>query len=337
MKPLAGQKILLIGIGFYDYEAAIAAEFRSLGAEVWVENEQPPEARGALAPVRRRLFPSAEGALRRHLGAMLARAAAIGKVDHVVVIKGTLLDRPFLEALRQAQPRACFTAYHWDSMARFPDLIRRQELFDRVMTFDHADAAREPRFVLRPLFFRHELAELQAEPASIDICFVGWLHHDRLKQVDAIREQAHALGLSTFFYLSTGPWTHLKLRLSRKGEDTHARPQSFDRYVGETSRSRAILDLPHPLQTGLTMRAIEAVGANKKLVTTAADIHAYDFYRPENIAILDPQQPRIDPAFLDTPHAALPPELVERYSLRAWALDVLGVTEPGSFLRNPIG
>jgi len=336
MKPLAGQKILLIGIGFYDYEAAIAAEFRDLGAEVWVEDERAPEMRGRLAPLRRRLFPDVEGALRRHRAAMLARATAVGRIDHVVVIKGTLLDEPFLKALRDLQPDARFTAYHWDSMARYPDLIRRQALFDQVFTFDHADAAREPRFILRPLFYRPDLCRDGLGERTIDLCFVGWLHHDRLKQVEAIRTQARALGLTTFVYFSTGLWTSLKLHLASKGQGVHSRPLAFNRYVEKSSEARAILDLPHPQQTGLTMRAIESIGAKRKLITTAAAIRAYDFYHPENIHVLDPAEPVIEPAFLDSPPAALAPELMARYSLRAWALDVLGITKPANFLRTAI-
>lgn len=334
MTPLAGQRLLLIGIGFYDYEAAIAAEFRSLGAEVWVENEQPPELRGRLAPLRRRLFPDMARAQRRHLDAMLSRVRAMGRLDHIVVIKGTLLDEPFLHALREAQPDAVLTAYHWDSMARFHDLIRRQALFDRVLTFDHADAAADPRFILRPLFYRPDLAQTGSAAVTIDLSFVGWLHHDRLKQVDAIRAQARALGLTTFLYLSTGVWTSVRLRLSGDGRDVHPRAQSFDRYVEKSRASRAILDLPHPRQTGLTMRAIESIGAGRKLLTTAADIRAYNFYRPENIRVLDPDDPRIDPAFLAAPSMTLPVELTERYSLRAWALDVVGATMPVGFLRT---
>jgi hypothetical protein len=332
MKPLAGQKILLIGIGFYDYEAAIAAEFRDLGAEIWVEDERPPELRSRLAPLRRRIFPDMEGPLRRHRAAMLARAKAVGRLDHVLVIKGTLLDEAFLKTLRDMQSDARFVAYHWDSMERYPDLVRRQALFDRVFTFDHVDAAREPSFVLRPLFYRPELCRSLPGAVTIDLCFVGWLHHDRLKQVKAIRAQARALGLSMFVYFSTGGWTSLKLRWSGKGQDVHSRPLAFDRYVEKSAGSRAILDLPHPRQTGLTMRAIESIGANRKLITTATDIRAYDFYRPENVHIIDPAAPRIDPAFLAAPYMPLPSEVTERYSLRAWAQDVIGLTQPASFL-----
>lgn len=331
MMPLRGQRILLIGIGFYDYEVAIAAEFRALGADVLVENEQPPEMRGRLAPLRRRFFPDMVGPLRRHHAAILERVRAMGALDQILVIKGTLLEESFLKALREAQPQAVLTAYHWDSMARYPDLIHRQRLFDRVLTFDHADAAAHASFILRPLFFRPEL--LAAPPAEkpIDLCFVGWLHHDRLRQAEKLHDQANAMGLSTFFYFFTGAWTGARLRFAGRARDVHVRPLTFARYVEKVAAARVIVDLPHPLQTGLTMRAIETVGVGKKLMTTSRDIASYDFYRSENIRILDPAEPQIDPDFVESPPAAIQADIVERYSLRAWALDVLGYRQTTGF------
>lgn len=335
MKPLAEQKVLLIGIGFYDYEAAIAAEFRALGAEVRIEDERPAEIRGQLAGLRRRLSLDMTGALARHHAAILERARAYGALDHVVVIKGALLDDAFIGALRDAQPCAQFTAYHWDSMARYPELISRQVLFDRVFTFDHVDAAAHADFKLRPLFFRPELTQAAPSDAhKLDICFVGWLHHQRLVQVEAIRAQAEALELSGFYYLFTGGWTRTKLRLAGRGRDVRSLPLPFAPYAEAIVASDVILDLPHPQQTGLTMRAVEAVGAGKKLITTSQDVRKYDFYRPENICIIDHDAPRLDPDFLAAPTVALPPELVARYSLRAWVLEICGLTESDVFMHE---
>lgn len=334
MKSLAGQKVLLIGIGFYDYEAAIAAEFRALGAEVWIEDERPAELRSQLAGLRRRLSLDMTGALTRHHAAIIERARKCGALNHVVVIKGALLDAAFLSALRDAQPWARFTAYHWDSMARYPELISRQKLFDRVYTFDHVDAASHVDFNLRPLFFRPELT--QAVPSGArehDICFVGWLHHKRLVQVEAIRAQAETLGLSCFYHLFTGGWTRTKLILAGRGRGVKSHPLPFASYAAAVAASDVILDLPHPQQTGLTMRAVEAVAAGKKLITTSRDVQKYDFYRPENIHIIDATSPRIDPDFLAIPPIALPSELVARYSLRSWVLDVCGLTETDGFLK----
>lgn len=335
MTLLVGRKILLFGIGFYDYETAIADEFRQLGASVRVEDERPPALRGRLAPVRRKLLPVSEAEVARHRAAMLARARADGPLDYILVIKGELLDEPFLNALREAQPHARLISYQWDSMARYPALVARQALFDRVLTFDQTDSAAHPGFILRPTFYRPEiLTAASAVAPSVDLCFVGWLHHDRLQQVEALRAQARALGLSAFFYLFTGLRTAVGLHLKGKGDDVRWRPLSFAHYAKHIADCRIIIDLPHPQQTGLTMRALEAVGTGKKLLTTSRDVLLYDFYRPENFSVIDADNPVIDPGFLQSPAVPLPADMAERYSLRAWALDVLGLTEPGDFLRS---
>lgn len=41
--------------------------------------------------------------------------------------------------------------------------------------------------------------------------------------------------------------------------------------------SAVVIDIHHPSQHGLTMRTIEAVGLNKKIITTNADIKKYNF------------------------------------------------------------
>ncbi|MDQ0839833.1 hypothetical protein [Sphingomonas faeni] len=331
MTPLVNRRILLIGIGFYDYERVIADEFKRLGAQVLVEYESAPESRGLLAPIKRRLSPVSDAHLARHHAGILERSQAIGTLDYVVVIKGTLLGEAFLRTLKAKHRHACFVSYQWDSMARFPELVDRQRVFDRVLTFDQADAATYPDFIFRPTFFRPEL--LTAEQLiPIDLCFVGWLHHDRLKQVEALREQADSLGLSSFFYLFTGVRTGLEILIQGRGKDVHVRTLPFARYARYIASSKIIVDLPHPDQAGLTMRAAEAVGTGKKLMTTAKSVSVYDFYRPENVSIIDAASPRLDPEFLSVAYTDVDKRLVERYSLRVWALDVLGLTEPTGFL-----
>ncbi len=334
--PLAGRKVLLIGIGFYDYEAAIANEFRHLGAQVQVEDERPPALRNRLAPLRRKFLPISIGEHSRYLGQLLKRVRQSGPLDYILIIKGELLDSAFIAALREAQPNARIVSYQWDSMERYPELVERQSLFDRVLTFDHADNARYPNFVLRPTFFRPEVVDATHAATGVppvDFCFVGWLHHDRLQQVEILRRQIRELGLSSFFYLFTGLRTALELKLTGRGEDVYWRPLPFARYAEQIAACSIIIDLPHPQQTGLTMRALEAVGTGKKMVTTSRDVALYDFYSPEQFSIIDAQNPRIDPTFLAAPLQPLPPELVDGYSLRSWALDILGITAPRPFLR----
>lgn len=89
------------------------------------------------------------------------------------------------------------------------------------------------------------------------------------------------------------------------------------------NQSKSVLDIQHPNQTGLTMRTIEMIGMNKKLITTNASIVNYDFYNKKNILIIDRDNPQIDVSFFSTPYEKLNPEIYQKYSLSSWILDVL--------------
>lgn len=337
--PLVGRRILLIGIGFYDYEQTIAAMFRRLGADVVLEDERPPAMRNMLAPIRRKFLPISHAEHTAHLARLISTASSQGPFDDILVIKGELLDEGFLRSIRLVQPNARLISYQWDSMERFPELARRQSLFDRVLTFDQADHIRYRDFILRPTFYRPEIIEAARRPESVspfDFCFVGWLHHDRLKQVEALRRQIQNLGMTAFFYLFTGTRTAIQLTLQGKGKDIHRRHLPFNKYAEKIAACRVIIDLPHPRQRGLTMRALEAVAAGKKMITTSQDVKLYDFYHPEQFQVIDGSRPQIDPAFIGSKTPLVPSNIVEQYSLRSWALDVLGVTTPGPFLSNPL-
>ena len=43
-------------------------------------------------------------------------------------------------------------------------------------------------------------------------------------------------------------------------------------------KSKIIIDIQHPLQSGLTMRTIEVLGLKKKMITTNEGIKKYSFY-----------------------------------------------------------
>lgn len=88
-------------------------------------------------------------------------------------------------------------------------------------------------------------------------------------------------------------------------------------------RSRIIIDVQHPKQTGLTMRCFEALGAKRKLITTNTCIQGYDFYHPDNILIVDRQNPVIPASFYNVPYREIPDNIYVKYSLDNWIKIVL--------------
>lgn len=321
-QDLAGRWILLIGIGFYDYEHSIATRLRERGAQLVVFQDQPPEFQSGL---RRLLQLNTEAVVARHEQRIL-EAAQLQSFDQVLVIKAVGLRLPFLKTLRAALPKSEFILYQWDSLARLEGIEDRLPLFDRVLTFDRKDALARPEMAFRPLFFRDIPPSTGTEKQDIDVAFVGWLHSDRLESARRMQAEAKALGLSTFVYLYTGWLTWLKLLLRGQARNVHPRTLPYEQLLTINRRARCIYDLPHALQTGLTMRTIETLGMSKKLFTTAQDVVNYDFYCPDNVRVVHLPETGLDRDFVISVSTPIDPVILRRYSLDAWLDDVLAVS-----------
>jgi hypothetical protein len=83
-------------------------------------------------------------------------------------------------------------------------------------------------------------------------------------------------------------------------------------------KSRAIVDIHHPKQRGLTMRTIEALGSKRKLITTNPSVRSYDFYCPQNIHILEDHGESLTPEFFRTPYVEVSERVYHKYSLDGW-------------------
>lgn len=328
---LIGRRILFIGIGFYDYEQHITNRLRIAGAQVVVFNDRPWILReGPVAALLRHLRIEAKPVQRRH-EAKILRATRARRFDQIVVIKAVGLSVALLENLRSSQPSAEFVLYQWDAMRRLDGIAPRLRFFDRILSFDRLDVQSDKRFTFRPLFFREPSA--QATLPDIDLTFVGQLHSDRVERVRQLEVVARSMGLRVHVHLTTGLWTWLRLTIRGRADGVHVRRLRYSKYVELTKRSRCVVDLPHPDQAGMTMRAIEAVGLGRKIITTATDITKYDFYHPSNIRVLVSSDSIIDPDFVRGPPVNIAEAIIAHYSVDAWILDVfVGRSDPNSIL-----
>jgi hypothetical protein len=328
---LSGKRILFISIGFYDYEASIVHRLRELGAVVHAFLDRPMAVRQGV------LRASLAGAgidllelTRRHQRDIMRRSGDT-RYDYVLIIKAEDLMLDFLQELRDRQAAASFILYQWDSLARVPGIEERLGFFDRMLTFDRKDSAANPRFLFRPLFFREDTqagGRQQPRDDGVDLCFIGWLHSDRLEMIRRLQAEARSRGMSFFVYLYTGLRTALKLALDKNGRDVHVRPLPYPKLLGWYRRTAVIVDLPHALQSGLTMRAIEAIGHGNKLLTSAVDVVNYDFYSEDNVHVMHAGDTELDPRFIRTPAVPYPPAVRRRYSLDGWIRDVFALSSP---------
>jgi hypothetical protein len=327
---ITGWRVLLICPPFFGYDDAIASELERRGASVDRLQDRP--------------FHSATAKALTKLAPRLAARAATIKYrrdlshaktyDMVLVVNGQTLTPDFLSDLRIRNPAATIRLYLWDSLSNRKSILGCLPMYDKVMTFDPEDAA---RFGIqhRPLFFTPEFEQESPEgtPQSFDydISFIGTAHTDRwwmVTQVDRILPQ----GVRRFWFLYLqARWVFYIRRLfdqrlrGARVEQFSFAPLSRSRVSELFRASRIILDIEHPSQRGLTIRTIEAIGAQKKLITTNQDTKNYEFFDERNVVILRRGSiPTVSEEFLAAPYFAIPADTYEYYSIRGWTEDVLG-------------
>jgi hypothetical protein len=323
--PLAGLRVLYVAPRFFGYDEDIAGEMRRRGAEV-VRLFDRPFATPAMTAVTK-LAPGAiaRAALplyRRTLGAEAA------PLDLVFVVNGQTLPGAFLDEVRRHSPQATFILYLWDALSNRGSIVPQLGRYDHVFGFDRTDAARYG-FTYRPLFFTPVFDEASTEDERYDISFIGTAHTDRAPIVRAIDETLPP-EIARFWYLFLqAPW--VRRYYAARSAAFRRVPAAMFHYdsmpketIGRVFRqSRAILDIEHPLQRGLTMRTFETLGAGKKLITTNPHVRQEDFYDPVNVLVVDRSRVAVPPGFFQQPFTAPPAAIRRRYALAGWLDEIL--------------
>ena len=90
-------------------------------------------------------------------------------------------------------------------------------------------------------------------------------------------------------------------------------------------KSKAILDLNNSNQVGLTLRPLEALFFQKKLITNNKNIINYDFYSSDNIFILDVDSISDLPEFLNKKYKKIEKKIIEKYVFSNWLKRLISI------------
>jgi hypothetical protein len=317
---------LLICARFFGYAEKIKSALEKRGRHVAVFNDTP--ATGSLTKALVRVTPQLMRSRADAYFADIAERLKDQPVRDILVVKGEALSPAAIAHLRETFPKALFTLYFWDSYRNMPrDSPAKAALFDRVFTFDPQDVSAALRY--RPLFFGDEFAALPDTSYDIDLLFFGTMHGDRFKVLSRLqRALPPTLKFRKILYLPA-KWLLPVHAVRNPGLLMADRSEIIYTPIPQTeirdliARSRIIVDIERPVQTGYTMRTLEVLGARRKLITTNAQVAKADFYNPRNIAIVDRDNPILSEEFLGAPYEPPPDAIVSRYSLDGWLDDVL--------------
>lgn len=198
--------------------------------------------------------------------------------DYVLVLKGTYMQEEHIELLQKYHPDAKYVLYFWDSMKRMDNGDILIKYFQNVYSFDSEDC-KLYGFRLRPLFY---LQTEKPDEIKYDVSFIGNSHSDRLKIIQELKAFCKANSISYRFVLPVGGSTYYKAKYLKKGlladdaDIISCKSIPYIEYLGITRKSKVIIDIPSPDQSGLTIRTIEALATGIKVITTNKHITEYE-------------------------------------------------------------
>ncbi len=320
-------RALLIAPRFFGYEREIHDQMVADGWRVDMLPDRPFDT--ALLKAVARVTPTLTTPSANRYYARELRRLAASRYDLILIVQGECIFEPTLRMLRTEFPTARLVFYTWDSLSNKPHSKKQLRLYDECFSFDEVDAARS-RIRFRPLFFTRGFERIAPAQPRFDISFVGTIHSDRYRIIQRIAAQLKDTERAYWYLYLQAPWMYAARRYFTDTVDGAERSEFRFTPLSRATvqeiflNSRAVLDIEHPGQRGLTMRTLEALGSQTKLITTNATASAYDFYDAQNIAILNRNKPRIPAGFLATPFRPVPEATHNRYRLETWVREVCG-------------
>ncbi len=333
MNELAGKKILFICPRFFGYEYEIKSGLIKLGAQVDYYDERPFNS--SIAKILNRL--NFKTVIKKSIAdyySDILQNAVTADYDYLLVVAPETITANFINGLKLNNTKIKTVLYLWDSIKNKKNAFDLIECFDKVVTFDKADALMDSRISFLPLFYIDAYAKNsnKSKDYLYQFAFIGTAHSGRYKLVTTIADSLGMKKISNYlFYYSPSRLLFLLKKLFTNElngislKDISFKSMTSEEVISVLAYAKVVIDIEHPNQNGLTMRTIEMVGMQKKLITTNRNVMDYDFYNPNNILVVDRENPHIDISFIHSEYHHIDDAVRERYSLSSWLINLLSL------------
>lgn len=281
---------VLVNIPFYTYNDEIIASLKSKGYEVIHFSYKPTVT--SMQKFRFKYSKHYRTKAIRKLVSEMSNKLKDKKVDIFIFINPTTLVEKDLKQIFAGHEDSKKILYLWDAVKTYPIVKQIFSCFDKIYSFDLVDC-KDYGFIYRPTFASHELFDHVGEnlEPEYDVFYVASYSKKRYSQLlkmsriceeNNLKFKYHLYirnKLAYFFFKLNNP------KLKKKYVSTKL--LTNDEKTNILLKSRAIFDTPLDTQTGITMRVIEGMIMNKKIITTNTHISEFDFYNPNDFLVFN--------------------------------------------------
>lgn len=329
------KRVLFFAPDFFGYELQIKNKLENLGAIVDFYDDRASKT--TLYKILIRLNPKF---LKHYTHSYFLKIISNNKnknYDYVFFIKCEAALENDLKTLKKVYSNAKFILYLYDSIKNIKFFDMKKIYFDEIYSFDLNDVKNINDLKLLPLFYLdcYKAKENESAIYKYDLSFIGTAHSDRPYIINQIRKELIQCNRQYYFmlYVQSKLIYFIKKMISSdfRELDTHGHITLKKMNGSEVSeiiaKSKTVLDIQHPRQTGLTMRTIELIGMKKKMITTNHHIKEYSFFNKNNIQIIDRKNIEIFPNFFDCKYKQLDKNIYDKYSLDSWIKEIFKLGE----------
>ena len=223
----------------------------------------------------------------------------IKKVD-VVIIFDTMYYSKVSKYIKRKNSSCKTIMYFWNRI----DNDKRKNILkdpniDEFYTFDINDANKY-HIKYNPQFYSNKMSINNLDIIN-DVFFFG-RDKSRSKEILIIKDILNKYGLSTDISFLYDEYKFI----------------SYEDYLNKLSKSRVLLDYNQKNQVGLSMRCMDSLFFNKKLITNNKSIRKYDFYNPNNIFIIGIDNYKDIVKFINSDYVKVDDDIIKKYDISNW-------------------
>jgi len=313
LMKLKNKKILFVGVKFYHFNDEIITKLRQYGGDVLFFHERNVSIKYGLA---KNICPKYVNQIQDNHYLNILKKVEGREFDYLFVIRGYKLEPWFVEKIKSYSPHIRTILYQWDSIYNWESDYRYLiPHFDHVKTFDYRDSL-DLGLEFVPTFHSDEFATLKEQESVYELFYSGVYSYPRYEFLKRIISYANTHNIRLKTHLAISFKFFLKEWLmgrKLKSNLISFKKMNKEEYLKLFNESNIIVDYTNEMQTGVTMRTLDAFGGGKKILTSNEYIKKEPGYNSNQVQIFNPLDFTIDKEFLA--HKSFPKQ---NYSIERW-------------------
>lgn len=207
--------------------------------------------------------------------------------DYFFVVAGKNFSVEFIHKLKEKHKKMKCILFLWDKL-EYTDLKKIVKEFDYIFSFEKEDCIKYG-FIFRTSFYLEKVENdiKKFADRKYDLFYIGALRDKkRYNIIKEIYDYGKKNGLNFYLKLYVNKNNEKDLPRDYEKNIVIKRKISYQENLDIVKDSKAILDINHLKQLGLSLRNFEAIGNETKIITFNETIKEYDFYDKQNIYYL---------------------------------------------------